>query len=205
MIFIETCPTCNNNPIWNWIQSNLFRRYRTALRQSHRFLQLKRMSEAAKRATAISKNSIPENFLGRLSDYSLWHACRSIKRPVNWKPSLRTSQGRWARNNTGKGNIFVGHLKNVTCLVLLVPIEADELSSVDVRAAVPLLCCKILFEAPSMAQNMILFVFNVILCIEYFFTAKTNSSPNHQFDFRNKENIVQSTFLKHSIRYWIKA
>ena len=47
------------------------------------------------------------------SDYSLWRATKSLKRPTLSKPPLRKPNGEWARSDSKKLDLYVEHLKKV--------------------------------------------------------------------------------------------
>lgn len=69
-----------------------------------------------------SKNCIFQKYLESLdvtpaSNYSLWWAARSLKKPVEFKPPLRTLTGEWGRTNADKGKIFA-----VSCVIYKKPL-----------------------------------------------------------------------------------
>ncbi|KAI5747663.1 hypothetical protein M8J77_017264 [Diaphorina citri] len=58
------------------------------------------------------------NYLSELTpnqqtDYSLWKATKSIKRPILQAPPLLCSDGTWVRDNKSKSDAFAKHLANI--------------------------------------------------------------------------------------------
>lgn len=45
------------------------------------------------------------------SDYSLWKATKTIKKPITQIPPIKTEDGRWARDNKDKAKVFANHLE----------------------------------------------------------------------------------------------
>lgn len=74
------------------------------------------MHEAARRAIGISKNSIPEKLLRRPRCNSstisyIMAGMHKHQETDNTKASFVNFIGGWTRNDTEKGNLFVGYLK----------------------------------------------------------------------------------------------
>jgi hypothetical protein len=46
-----------------------------------------------------------------ITDYSLWKATKYLKRLIAQVPPIKTTDGRWARNNLEKANTFAQHLE----------------------------------------------------------------------------------------------
>ena len=64
------------------------------------------------------KTESVQNFLTELSaerctDYSLWKATKSIKRPILHAPPLKDTQGKWAKDNQSKADLFADYLASI--------------------------------------------------------------------------------------------
>lgn len=76
-----------------------------------------RLTRQLKHAIIDWKNVTFNNYLSRLSnhktsDYSLWKATKSLKRPQLSAAPIKNSDGSWARNNQQKAVAFAIHLEN---------------------------------------------------------------------------------------------
>jgi hypothetical protein len=47
------------------------------------------------------------------TDYSLWRATKYLKRPACHKPSLKSENGTWAKENKEEADLFAEHLENI--------------------------------------------------------------------------------------------
>lgn len=167
--------------------------------QQHRSPQHKtKLNECTKRLRellASEKTSSLKNYLESLdvtpdSKYSLWRAARNLKKPVEFKPPLRSQRGNWARSDSEKGNLFSDHLKTVFTPNSIT--DVFDLPSVVALPPYPLsfqfrdlqklvanlnpkkapgidgITNKMLKELPRTALRIMLFIFNAILRLEYF-------------------------------------
>jgi hypothetical protein len=85
-------------------------------RNPHDKTLLNRISQQLSKEINNIKQSSLNKFLTDLTpdsstEYSLWKATKHFKRPISQAPPIKTMDGKWARNNTEKANIFAQHLE----------------------------------------------------------------------------------------------
>lgn len=169
--------------------------------QQYRSPQLKaRLRECTRKLRALlesqriaSLNYFLENLDNTpKSDYSLWRATKSLKRPTLSKPPLRKPNGEWARTDPEKIDLYVEHLKKVFTpnvsnnIVELPPVIINHTANTPPRfeirevkkainelnpkkaPGIDKISNKMLLELPSIALRIILFIFNAILRLEYY-------------------------------------
>lgn len=165
----------------------------------------KALNKATKELKLLLKevnNAIFEDYITQLSpnkasDYSLWKATKSIKRPTTQIPPLQRQNGSWGRSDEDKANIFAEHLVN-TFQPWTTSDFVDELGDApapydmafqekkilkftanEIQDAIlqmnprkapgfDLVTARILRELPSNVVKLIRNIFNAILRLEYF-------------------------------------
>lgn len=81
---------------------------------------LNRLGKELKNMIIEIKNETFSNYMGNLSydktsDYSLWKAARSLKRPITQSPPLKKEDGTWARDSKEKVELFADYLEDTFC------------------------------------------------------------------------------------------
>jgi len=79
---------------------------------------LNRATKEIKNALYDMKNACIQNYLKNLTateitEYSLWKATRSLKRPAQHIPPIKKPDDSWARSDTEKTLVFAEHIKEV--------------------------------------------------------------------------------------------
>lgn len=77
--------------------------------------------EAVNKLKELLKDSADKNFKNYISElssskdtnYSLWKATKSLKRPQQHQPPIRLNDGEWARSDSDKAKAFANHLEGV--------------------------------------------------------------------------------------------
>jgi len=80
--------------------------------------KLNKTIKALKNQLETERNQGIQRYLSELSpsaetNYSLWKANKRLKRPQIQFPPIRKQDGRWARNEEGKAEVFATHLSKV--------------------------------------------------------------------------------------------
>lgn len=80
--------------------------------------EINRLGREIKQSLDEIKNETFKNYVENLSategtDYSLWRATKQFKRPYMPVPALTNAEGRWAKSDLEKAEIFAEHLSTV--------------------------------------------------------------------------------------------
>ena len=114
---IENCIT--NSEIERLLSEK--RRFRRAWQQNRSpeaKVNLNKATKNLKAALCREKASAQYNFIQNLSpnktnNSSLWRAANSLKTPIDTQPPIRDLNGRWARSDEEKAQVFAQHLSSV--------------------------------------------------------------------------------------------
>lgn len=107
---------------------------------------LNNLTQQLRREIKILKEDSIKDYLRGLTnekttDYSLWKAMKKIKRPIMQIPPIRTIEGKWAKTNKHKAEIFAEYLKNVfqphSEQEIYIPVETAEEESEEIRLTTP--------------------------------------------------------------------
>lgn len=174
------------------------KRYLRRRFQNYRAPNTKReLNKCSKKLKKLLKENKDNNFKKyvtqltpfKATDYSLWNACKSLKRPILPESPIRLLNGEWARTNEEKSKAFADHLTEVftpynfkTTLPVAVPSSEtlyisftlneilNEIKSLNNRKSpgVDQITGQMMKELPKIAVLYLKKIFNSIIRIQYF-------------------------------------
>ena len=164
--------------------------------------RLNKATKMLRQALQEQERESMRRFLTKLSpsntsNYSLWKYSKSVLKPTERIPPIKTNNGNWAKTNTEKVQLFADHFSNVfnpfpsqntdhdnevhsfveSAGQLELPIKKFSISELkciikklNVKKApgYDLITGKILKELPTHALKYIIYLFNAILRLSYF-------------------------------------